>query len=58
MNKENNQSNLRLHLTGYQRFVLVKLWHKRGREGLREDFVKKVCEQKGIIYTPPIEIKR
>lgn len=47
-----------MKLTGFQRFVLVKEWHRRGREGDKEDFVKAVCKAKGIEYTPPIEIKR
>lgn len=45
-------------LTGYQRFQLSKLWLKRGKEGSKETFIKAVCEQKGLRYVPPIEIKR
>lgn len=45
-------------LTGFQRFVLTKLWHKLGREGDKEDFIKKACRQKGIEYTPPVEMRR
>ena len=40
-------------LTGKQRLQLVMLWIKKGREGDREQFIKKVCEAKGLIYTPP-----
>lgn len=49
---------LGITLTGFQRFQLTKLWHKRGREGNREEFIKKVCEQKNILYSPPIRVTR
>lgn len=40
-------------LTGLQRLQLTMLWIKRGREGYKEDFIKKVCKAKNIEYTPP-----
>lgn len=52
------QKELAIKLSGFQRFQLVKLWHKRGREGDKEEFVKKVCVQKGLIYVPPIKVER
>lgn len=49
---------LGLTLTGFMRFQIIKEWHKRGSEGNKEDFVKKVCDVKGIVYTPPIKVTR
>ena len=41
-------------LTGYQRFQLTLVWLKRkDMEETFEDFVKKVCDAKGIEYGPP-----
>ncbi len=40
-------------LSGKQRLQLVVLWIKHGREGDKEEFIKKVCKAKGIEYTPP-----
>lgn len=45
-------------LTGHQRFQLVHQWIKRGKEGDKEDFIKKVCEAKGIEYTAPVKVQR
>jgi hypothetical protein len=45
-------------LTGLQRAILTKLWIQRGKEGDKEVFIKRVCEAKGITYTPPISINR
>lgn len=45
-------------LTGKQRFQLVMMWIKRGREGDKEKFIKKICEAKGIEYAPPPKIER
>lgn len=42
-----------MKLTGIQRFQLTLVWLKKGREGDKEEFIKKVCEAKGIEYTPP-----
>lgn len=53
-----NQTELNVALSGFQRFQLVKLWHKRGSEGSKEDFIKRVCDQKGILYTPPVKVER
>jgi hypothetical protein len=39
-----------MKLTGFLRFQITKEWLKRGRPGLLNDFVKKVCEAKGIVY--------
>lgn len=47
-----------MKLTGKQRFQLVMLWIKRGREGDKEEFIKKVCKAKGLEYIPPIKIER
>jgi hypothetical protein len=52
------QQELEVKLTGFQRFQLIKLWHKKGRSGDKEEFVKAVCKQKGILYTPPVEVRR
>lgn len=52
------QTELDVKLSGFQRFQLVKIWHKRGREGDKEEFLKKVCAQKGLIYVPPIKVGR
>lgn len=41
-------------LTGHQRFQLTIVWLKRkDMNETFEDFVKKVCEAKGIEYVPP-----
>lgn len=47
-----------MKLTGLQRFQLTLLWMKRGREGDKEQFIKKVCEAKLITYVPPPVIRR
>jgi len=52
------QQQLNVELTGFQRFILTNLWHKRGREGDKEEFIKQVCIQKGLIYTPPKRVDR
>ena len=39
-------------LTGYQRFVIVQHWLKSDRELTKEQYIKKVCQLKGIEYTP------
>lgn len=40
-------------LTGANRARLRIEWIKRGKEGDFEEFVKKVCDAKGIKYKPP-----
>lgn len=40
-------------LSGFQRFQLAKLWLKRGREGLLEDFILAVCKAKDMEYVAP-----
>lgn len=52
------QTQMNIVLTGFQRFQLVKLWRKRGAEGDKEDFIKKICSAKGILYVPPIKVER
>lgn len=45
-------------LNGLYRFQIVRLWIKRGRQGDKEDFIKKVCEAKGLEYVPPSKVVR
>lgn len=47
-------------LSGFQRFLLVKQWRKYHMEEYpdKEDFIRKICQQKGLSYTPPIEVTR
>lgn len=45
-------------LTGLQRCQLTLIWIKRGREGDKENFIKKVCKAKNIEYVAPERIKR
>lgn len=45
-------------LTGFQRFKLVRKWSADGKIGDKEDYIKKVCEAKGLTYVPPIKITR
>lgn len=45
-------------LTGLQRFTLTALWIKKGKEEPKETFIKKVCDVKGIEYTPPTKVSR
>lgn len=45
-------------LTGEQRVQIVVAWIKRGRTMPKEEFVKKVCELKGIEYAAPVKVKR
>lgn len=52
------QQKLNIVLTGFQRFQLVKLWHKQGKVGDKEEFIKGVCKAKKLIYTPPIKVTR
>lgn len=40
-------------ITGYERLEFTNEWIKRGRPKTQEEFIKKVCEVKGITYTPP-----
>ena len=40
-------------LTGFQRFQVAKAWLKRGHAGDLQEYIKKVCEAKGLEYTPP-----
>lgn len=49
-----------MSLTGYQRLQIVLQWIKRGGKNYmdKEQFVKKVCETKGIRYTNPPKIER
>lgn len=50
---------LPLILTGFKRWQLIRHWHKIGKPGGdKEDFVKKVCNQKGMVYMPPPEKAR
>ncbi|NCU39126.1 hypothetical protein EOL96_08945 [Candidatus Saccharibacteria bacterium] len=45
-------------LSGLQRLQLRLAWIKRGRDIEFEEFVKRVCSAKGIIYTVPVKIQR
>lgn len=45
-------------LTGPQRLQLTIEWIKRGKQGDREKFIKRVCEIKGIVYVPPPKLER
>ena len=45
-------------LTGSQRLQLTKEWIKRGKQGDREKWIKRVCEIKGIVYVPPPKLER
>lgn len=47
-------------LTGFNRFVLTKLWRKLYMEEYpdKEEYIQAVCKAKGLEYTPPIEIRR
>lgn len=40
-------------LTGHKRAVLMAEWLRRGKPKTYEEFVKLVCEAKGLHYTPP-----
>lgn len=44
-------------ITGFERMVFTKEWIKRGKPPTREEFIKKVCEVKGITYTPLPDVK-
>lgn len=47
-------------LTGFNRFVLTKLWRKTAMEEYpdKEQWIMLVCEKKDITYVPPIEVTR
>lgn len=45
-------------LTGILRLRIVNEWVKRGRQGDKEDFVKKACETLKLEYTLPPRINR
>jgi len=45
-------------LSGFNRFIIVKHWNKIGKPGDKEEFIRKVCDQKGWQYTPAIKIVR
>lgn len=47
-----------MNLTGLQRAQLTALWIKRGHEGDKEQFIKKVCQAKQLQYTPPRKVTR
>ena len=49
--EQNNKNKIKLK--GIQRLQLTRIWLKNGREGYKEDFIKKVCAAKGIEYVPP-----
>lgn len=43
-----------MKLTGKQRFQLMPIWFKqKDFQGNFEEYVKRVCKQKGIEYVPP-----
>lgn len=42
-----------MKLTGKLRCRLVIAWIQRGKDMELEDFIKKVCEAKGIEYVKP-----
>ncbi len=44
-------------ITGFERMVFTKEWIKRGKPPTREEFIKRVCEVKGIKYTPAPYLK-
>lgn len=45
-------------LTGEQRLQIVIAWIKRGRDIPKEQYIKKVCELKGIEYVAPKKVNR
>lgn len=47
-------------LTGFNRFVLTKLWRKTSMEEYpdKEQYIQSICKIKGLEYTPPIEVTR
>lgn len=45
-------------LTGQQRFILARHWINSDKDYDLETYIKKVCELKGIEYTPPATIDR
>lgn len=45
-------------LTGQQRFILARLWINSDKDYDLETYIKKVCQLKGIEYTPPVTIDR
>lgn len=47
-----------MNLTGKQRMQLTVLWIKRGKDGSKEDFIKRVCKAKNITYVEPPKLQR
>lgn len=45
-------------ISGQQRLQLTIEWIKRGKQGDRENFIKRVCEIKQITYIPPPKLER
>ena len=52
------QASLNVVLTGYRRWQLVRIWRRLGKPGNKEEWIKQVCKQKGVVYTPPIPVER
>lgn len=40
-------------ITGYQRAVLTSLWIRQKPAMKLEEYIKKVCKQKGLAYKAP-----
>jgi hypothetical protein len=47
-----------MKLTGQQRLQITLVWIKQGKPMPLQDFIKKVCEAKGLEYTEPPKIER
>lgn len=47
-----------MKLTGYQRFILSRIWLKGDKELTKEEYIKRVCELKGLEYVEPIKVVR
>lgn len=45
-------------LTGIQRIQLTLAWIKRGKDMPREQYIKRVCEAKNIVYVKPLKVDR
>lgn len=45
-------------ITGYQRAVLTSLWIRQKPDMKLEEYIKKVCKQKGLGYKAPAKVER
>lgn len=58
LNPSSGREPMNREITGFERMVFTKEWIKRGKPPTREAFIRKVCEVKGITYTPPPKYER